>query len=351
MSALGKRWGVQTPRGFESRPLRQLKMAHSKTIWIIIVSVIATTLIVGGLIISSRNQTEHLKSKQSSSDDSSDQNTEPTIQVPNNNYQVILKENPQDNSKTDVYLKNLDNDQEELFITLPNVYSQHYHNSEYHQGSLYIIRRMGDDSSANGDWSDELWKYGSQKKGTKMYSGKGIDFRVAPNEKYIAVQNEKLTMIDQNSQVVHAYAFNNLSLDDNQDLQVGLLKWSDNSKQFWGDLFLTAYPQTFYRINTNSWEIDKYDVSKLGFSDDYDLNGNNGKIVYSDYSAMFDASTAQEYGQSGAKVNLVVYDLQTKTQTQIATSITKEFKPKWIANDVIEYNNPTGDDRVEKTVE
>ena len=351
MSTSGKRVWSQDHRGFESRPLRQLKMAHSKIIWIIIVSVIATTLIAGAWIILSRNQTENLGQAQLALDNLPNQKVEPTLQPPDSNYRVVLKENPQNNSKTDVYLKNPDNNKEELFITLTDVYSQHYHNSEYHFGNLYIIRRIGYDGSADENWSDELWKYNSQKKGAKMYSGKGIDFRVAPDEKYIAIQDEKLTMIDQSGKVVHAYPLDNLSLDDNQDLQIGLLKWSDNGSQFWGDLFLTAYPQAFYKIDTDSWEVDKYDVSKLGFSDDYDLNGNNGKIAYSDHSVMFDASAAQEDEQSGTKVSLIIYDLKTKAQKQIAVSVTKVFEPKWMADNTIEYNDPNSNSRVEKTVE
>ena len=287
----------------------------------------------------------------SSSDNSSGQNVGPTIQASDNNYQVVLKENPQDNSKTDVCLKNPDNDQEELFLTLSDVYSRHYHNSEYHHGNLYLIRRTGDVDSADGNWFDELWKYDSQKRGTKMYSGKGIDFRVAPNEKYIAVSDEKLNMVDQNSQVAQVYTLGDLSLNGNQDLQIGLLKWSDDSRQFWGNLFLTAYPQTFNKIDTDTWKVDKYDISKLGFSDDYDLNSNNGKLVYSDYAAMFDAQTAQEYKQSGTKVNLIVYDLKTKTQEQVVTSVAKAFKPKWIDNNTIEYDDPGNSGRVETTIE
>jgi len=280
-----------------------------------------------------------------------DKPAKPLPQIPDNNYEVVLKENLQNSNATDVYLKNLDNDQEELFITLADVYSQHYHNSEYHHGNLYIIRRTGDVNSADGNWSDELWKYNSQKKGTKMYSSKGIDFRVAPDEKYIAVSDKKLNMIDQDGKVRRTYTLNDLSLDDNQDLQTGLLKWSDDSRQFWGDLFLAAYPQVFYKISIDSWKVAKHDVSKLGFSSDYDLNGNNGKVVYSGYSAMFDIQSAQEYQQGETEVNLVVYDLKTKVKKQVATSVAKAFKPKWITDDTVEYSDPGSDNRVKKTIE
>lgn len=329
----------------------------SKIIWLVAVFVIATALIVGGSVylwpgLIPKSIKQSLQPPTSSlQNQTRDLKPEPTVQAPDNNYQVVLKENPQDSSKTDVYLKSPDNNKEELFITLTDIYTQHYHNSEYHHGNLYIIRRMGDISSANGNWSDELWKYDSQKQGTKIYSNKGIDFRVAPNEKYIAVSDKKLSITDQNGQVIHAYVLNDLSLEDNQDLQIGLLKWSDDSRQFWGDLFLTAYPQTFDKIDIDSWQVDKYDVSKLGFSDDYDLNSNNGKLVYSDYAAMFDAQTVQEHQQSGTKVNLIVYDLEAKTQTQVATSTAKAFKPRWVTDNTIEYNDPDSDNRARKTIE
>jgi hypothetical protein len=74
------------------------------------------------------------------------------------------------------------------------------------------------------------------------------------------------------------------------------------------------------------------------------------KIAFSDYPAMYDVDSAQEYERSGAKVNLVVYDLKTKAQEQIATSITKKFEPKWIDENTLEYNNPNGTGRLTKQI-
>lgn len=269
----------------------------------------------------------------------------------NNESEIILKDNQQDNSKTDVYLKNIDSGNEKFFMTLTDVYSQHYHNSEHHNGNSYIIRRVGYDGYPDETWSDELWKYNTEKIGTKIYSGKGIDFRVAPNEKYIAIRDEGLRIVDQNNSVVQTYMLNSLEIDNNQDLQIGLLKWSDDSNQFWGDLSFTAYPKTLYKIDVNSWSVNKYDVSELGFSGDYDLNSNNANLAYSYYPTMFEINAYQEYNQSGEEVNLVIYDLKTKTQKQIATSITKAFDPKWISNNTLEYNDPNSDNRIQKIIE
>lgn len=350
------------------QPTEQIQ--SSENIWIIITSVFVTALVVGSgvyvwqravlksteqslqQIASLQKQVESLKQRQLSSNNSSDQVGESVTQILDDEYEVVLKENPQDNNKTDVYIKNLDDGTENFFITLTDVYSQHYHNSEYHNGNLYIIRRIGYDGYPDETWSDELWRYDIQKVGKKLYSGKGIDFRVAPNEKYIAVCDDKLSIINQNGNVLQTYTVAKLGFDNSQDLRIGLLKWSNDGIQFWGNLFFTAYPQVFYKINTNSWSVDKYDISNLGFfSGDYDLNSNNGKIAYSNYPAMFDVDSAKEYEESGAKVNLKIYDLKTGKQQLVSTSITRKFEPKWVDSNTLEYNDPNSDSRIQKIIE
>jgi hypothetical protein len=354
----------------QNNPQPTEPIQNSKNIWIIITSVFITALIVGGGVYAwqksvfkateqslqkkidiLQKQVESSEQEQPASDNSSDQVPESITQISGDKYEVILKENPQDSNKTDVYLKNLDSNAEAFFMTITDVYSKHYHSSEYYNGNLYIIRRIGYDGYPDETWSDELWRYNSQKTGTKLYSSKGIDFRVAPTEKYIAVRDEKLSIIDQNGDILQTYTLPSLGFDSSRDLAIGLSKWSSDGSEFWGDLFFTAYPQVFYKINTDSWSVDKYDISSLGLSGDHDLNGDSGKIAYSNYPALFDVDSSEEYKKSGAKVNLIVYNLKTKQQQQIATSITKSFAPKWIDENTLEYNDPNNENRVQKIVE
>ena len=91
------------------------------------------------------------------------------------NYSVVVKENPADKTKTDIFLKDPKTGQETFYITLSDIYRNHYHNAEYHNGNLYIIHRTGGDTGyqTNPNWTDELWRYNQQKQGQKLYSVRG----------------------------------------------------------------------------------------------------------------------------------------------------------------------------------
>src|SRR5512140_1169751 len=53
------------------------------------------------------------------------------------------------------------------FMDVADVYSDHYHPAEFHNGNVYVIRRIGDTSSST--WTDELWKYDSAKRGSRIF--------------------------------------------------------------------------------------------------------------------------------------------------------------------------------------
>ena len=121
-------------------------------------------------------------------------------------YQVITRPNPKNDLLTDVYIQNISTQEEKLFITLDNVNTGNYHVGEYHNGNLYIIRRMG---YPDENWSDELWRYDILGNGKMLFSKKGLDFRVAPNENYAAVayqstedNTNKVAFISENGEVV-----------------------------------------------------------------------------------------------------------------------------------------------------
>jgi hypothetical protein len=85
---------------------------------------------------------------------------EPLAQViqPEANYKVIVRENASDPTRSDVYLQDPATGQETFYMTLLDVYRAHYHNAEFHNGSLYIIHRTGGDAGyeTNPDWMDTL---------------------------------------------------------------------------------------------------------------------------------------------------------------------------------------------------
>ncbi len=276
-------------------------------------------------------------------------------------FEITMITNPQDSSRTDVHVKNVETGEEKLYITLSDVYVRHYHNSEYHNENLYIIRRIGYTPKEwdSEEWTDELWKYDTDGKGTKLYSAQGLDFRAAPDERYIALRIsdlkctwEKLIFLDSSGNPVREFATDQLIGHPDKEAYaplppgLGLLRWRDDSTEFWGHISAGPSPITFYKIKVASWQTTTYDVSKLPVPCEYDLNTNTGKLVYSDFPQIYVADDAEEFAKSQQQVTLFVYDFSDQSIQTIATLVAKGFHPKWLDDNTIEYNNPDGDDRI-----
>lgn len=263
-------------------------------------------------------------------------------------YETITKANPQDESKTDIYIKDSDNGVETFLMSLTDVYRQHGHNSEYHKGNLYIIRRIGYDGYPDDDWADELWKYDSSQNGKKLFSSQGLFFLVSPNEERIGIRsNEKVFFIDTEGRQIKQFLSEELDANP-ADMANGLdvLEWSSDSQVLWGWHTFGPVPASYYEVNVNTWEVKKYDVSALDMGSEGDLNTETKKIVYSDYPALFDVDGAREFKESGKKVTLYLYDFVTKENKEIATSIIKPLRPEWLDNNRFEYDNPDGEGRL-----
>jgi hypothetical protein len=274
-------------------------------------------------------------------------------ETPQGEYEIVLLENIKDSSDTDVYIKNVETGEEDFLRTIRDVYRNRVHPAEYHDGILYIIRRIGYDGYPDEDWTDELWKYDEGEEGTKIYSAKGLGFRVSPNGEMIAIRaTEDILFVDADGNVLKEYPSEELIPADAEELSFDLLDWSDDSKSLWGDLSFTAFPSFFFSIDTGDWVLKQYDVSSLNLSiADLRLNYNNGKLAFSDYPVMFDEYSYEEFMDSGREVTFKVYDLDTEEQEEIATSITKEFEPEWIEDNLLEYNDPDSSGRLQVVVE
>lgn len=263
-------------------------------------------------------------------------------------YKVITSLNPSDGLLTDVYIQNITTKDATLFMTLPNVNSGNYHPGEYYNGNLYILRRMGH-PDVDQNWSDELWCYDIRGNGKVLYSQKGLDFRVAPDESYAAVAYQTpdtyasmLAFVNKNAEVVQEFNFDPTGLYlDQPD------KWSDDGRQFWGRLQIEVTPKTIYQITISDWSVKKFDVAPLKIGNELDLNANAGKIVYSDYPFFFTTNIQQQFIDNKTEVKLFLYDLNSQKLQLIATSITKPFSPKWLDNYTIQYDDPNGDNRIE----
>lgn len=242
----------------------------------------------------------------------------------------------------------------ENILNLEDVYTDHYHFQENHNGNVYLIRRIepaAGEEWTDDNWTDELWRYDKNNKGEKLYACQGLDFRVSPNEKYISIiDHNELCIIDTKGNKVKKYTIEELSNDEykNEDeLQVDMQGWSDDSLNFWGRVNDLWLPLKLSKINVVDWSITEYDMTQLSIGGtEFMLNPNIGKIVFSDFPITFDVDDLSEFEMSKEKVTLFYYDLVEKKLTIIDSSAAKMFNPEWIDDFTIEFDNPKGQDRI-----
>ena len=273
-------------------------------------------------------------------------------------FETTMLVNPQDDSKVDVCVQDVKTGKVELCTTIPGV-------SQWrHAENLYAIWMVGytPETWDSDEWTLELWRYGTDGKGTRLYSAQGLDFRVAPDERYIALRVsdrkntwEKLIFLDSSGNPVQEFTAEQLTAHDKKGhaplpASLSLLEWSDNDEEFWGVISAGPSPQTVYEIDTNTWRATLYDISGLAIPKEYDLNVNTAKLVYSDCPQIYVADDAEEFARSQQQVTLFVYDLNSQNAQVIATAVAKCFHPRWLGDDTIEYSDPNGDDRITYTV-
>lgn len=69
-------------------------------------------------------------------------------------------------------------------------------------------------------------------------------------------------------------------------------------------------------------------------------------MCYSDYPVCLDIQCKEDFLESGRDVNLWLYNIFTDEEIQIDSSVTKEFNPVWIDENIVEYDSPLSDDRM-----
>ncbi|PIY95683.1 MAG: hypothetical protein COY66_06160 [Candidatus Kerfeldbacteria bacterium CG_4_10_14_0_8_um_filter_42_10] len=235
-----------------------------------------------------------------------------------------------------------------LFVSFQDLLADHANCAEYHNGNVYVIRRINYESypDPNDDWTDELWKINGNKTEQKLFSARGLNFKVSPDESIIILGygdgGNEIALMDASTKEIRNISKEELGATDGAGIQFE--GWSDDSEKFWGQLYHTEKP-TYFSISKQTGEISIYD-SPHSFYEEHALNFNTGIVAYSEYPFLFDTETEKEYLESEANVNFYLYNLLTKEKKLIATSVVKKFEPTWIADNTVEYNNPEYEDRL-----
>ena len=276
------------------------------------------------------------------------------VNLDKENYEVVLLPKEENSEIVDVLLKNNETGEIKTFITLGDIVQGHYHNTEYHNGELFILRKVNEEVGSGSDNEISLWVYKEDGKGVKLLSGRGLDFRANPDGSLIATYSgEEVLFIDDNGDVLLLFGLPDIAGENEQLLNaaIGLEGWSADGSIFWGNLFLGAYKAAFYQVNVVEGALKTYDLTGIELiGREYDLNEDTGKLVFSDYPVFFDALSSDNFKESGKTVTLYLLDLESMETQQIAQSQAEVFLPSWMDEITIAYENPNGEGRLTYTL-
>ena len=125
--------------------------------------------------------------------------------------------------------------------------------------------------------------------------------------------------------------------------------WSEDSNLVWGYFFENAFPYSIFSadVTTESTEsVEKYNVVELPLQvGEIAINTNKSYLAYSDYPPIFDLHEIKEFKRSEEKITLNVYNLMTGKSRKIGTSKGVPFKPMWVGEYTLEYDDPEGTGR------
>lgn len=241
----------------------------------------------------------------------------------------------------------LEEENEDLMIQLDNVervYFSHYHFMETVNDCVYMILESGD--SEADTLARKLVRYERYEDPLVIFESRGLDFRVSPNEKIIAIDHsedheDKVSFVDYKGELLYDLEFPQFE----ERLTPWLYGWSSDSRYFWGTMQYTYTVEYYFIVDTDTWEMT-FVENAINYGHDKAINTDNGWLCYSDYPVCLDIQCKDDFIESGRAVKLWLYNIFTKEEIQIDNSVTKEFSPVWIDRNTVEYDAPMSEGRM-----
>ncbi|NQS92615.1 MAG: hypothetical protein HQ574_09420 [Chloroflexi bacterium] len=265
-------------------------------------------------------------------------------------FEVEIAEHPDNPNLADIRVIN-SSGQEIFTITLEDIYTGHYHSGEFQGEHLYIIKRFGTEDN----YSSELWRYGLDEIGELLYTSDSFNFRVSPDENYIAIRNwipgvggeEQIIFVDQIGELIRTINPKSDLPEDEMNTMMDLEGWSADGSILWGTHGVTWIPRFFYTIDVNTWEITTYDVSDLPIQSEYAFNPSTSQLLFSDMPTYVEMSGYTYFLIEQTPVRLYLKDFSDGKQIPLEVSIAQSFRPEWITDDLVVYDDPVGRGRIQ----
>jgi len=273
-------------------------------------------------------------------------------------FVVTSKVNPQKDE--DFFIFNKKTKRQIIWVTLSSdkkskSFSGFYSGEEYRNGSLYLRRQL---LAATNDGKYQLVVYDWRRESKKLISSDHyFDFEVLHDGRIAILLIDKLVFLDKEGTEILSFPIKELTvapwLFADQRLSVPYEPWVNfinvSSDLIWLENSVARSTGGLVKLDINTYKIEKYDISDLGILMDFDFNAKKEKIASSGCPIGFETQEDEDaYKQSKQKEELTIYDLKTRSKELVATSIAKCFRPRWIDENTLEYDDPAGIGRLLK---
>lgn len=119
---------------------------------------------------------------------------------------------------------------------------------------------------------------------------------------------------------------------------------------FWVKAHLGVKITSIIAMNPDSGYFHQYDLASKKISIcDFALNAARKEIVYNSFCPLEVDDVTRAIAQ-GLKTPLYVYNLETKSEQVVTTGVAKQYKPAWLNDETLEYDNPNGVGRISSKI-
>lgn len=278
-------------------------------------------------------------------------------------HSVVVKINPESECirdiyiskcRSDIYLQDKKTGKEDHVVTVDDVLRNDSRVPSYRNGNIFLIRRTGNDVYPSEDWADELWVYGQDGGGRKLFSGKGFHYSANSEGSVIAlvgfyssgrydIKTIKLIR-DLDAQKISSHILDTGKCIVDKDvlssmLFIGMNGW-EGRDIVWGNLSGTLNAVgCFWSFDAKSGVFKYYPLPKVFGS--MSLNVEKKLSTYTDHPVFLDAESNDAWLRTNPTYNLYLYNLKNQKSILIDTisSETKNsnFEGDWVDSSKLLY--------------
>jgi len=270
----------------------------------------------------------------------------------------IIEDN-KTNSESYVTIQIKNKETEQVIREFRETLRVNYYPVESWNCGIYFIREFNYDyrtQKRTSDYSNSLWKYNYDGEGREIVDldSYGTDFRISPDEKYVALIKSYfgkddyalvIKSLDTTTDAFVVIANDMFQMHENVIGTFRFLDWTEDGRYFWARISQGAHVYGWIRIDIQNWSHDVYEAPE-GILGGYPLDIDTGWIpaVPGAFWTGFDGDEEEirkeRQGLGQQTSSLYLYNVITKERILVHTEndpVWDGWLIKWLDQKTLEY--------------